>query len=225
MICLSANEIYHTARKAALGSGLAHDRAEDIAAAVSLLQSAGISGCACLCEMLSQMKDTGPAADNQAVPRPHVHMKADSLYVENLRPAIEGVAIIDWLLAAPETAMAEAGHIEHWLLFAGLLSAAGYRYNCQFSASCETAAFTLHLPPAAFDAAFADNGLDRPPAGTRITCSPLPSGSQLSAPVSCHSGVDDGVWARLEDLASLTYVPETEMSRLSGAGAGLVDND
>ena len=40
-----------------------------------------------------------------------------------------------------------------------------------------------------------------------------------------HSEVADAVWARLNALAMQTYVPETEASRLSGAGAGLVDDD
>lgn len=37
--------------------------------------------------------------------------------------------------------------------------------------------------------------------------------------------VPDVVWSELSALAARTYVPETEGSRLSGAGAGLTDND
>jgi len=37
--------------------------------------------------------------------------------------------------------------------------------------------------------------------------------------------VSDQLWIQLSDLASKTYVPATEASRLSGAGAGLNDND
>ncbi|HAJ83567.1 MAG TPA: DUF3726 domain-containing protein, partial [Rhodobacteraceae bacterium] len=32
-------------------------------------------------------------------------------------------------------------------------------------------------------------------------------------------------WQQLETYAALTYVPETDASRLVGAGAGLTDND
>lgn len=37
--------------------------------------------------------------------------------------------------------------------------------------------------------------------------------------------VDEDLWAQLDELASHSYVPATEASRLSGAGAGLSDND
>ncbi len=37
--------------------------------------------------------------------------------------------------------------------------------------------------------------------------------------------VPDAVWTVWEALAARTYVPETDASRLSGAGAGLTDND
>ena len=37
--------------------------------------------------------------------------------------------------------------------------------------------------------------------------------------------VDPGDWQRLGVYAALTYVPETDASRLAGAGAGLTDND
>ena len=54
---LSANEIYQTARKACLASGYPHDRAEDVAYAVSWLQSAGFDGCNALLDMLAEAKD------------------------------------------------------------------------------------------------------------------------------------------------------------------------
>lgn len=36
---------------------------------------------------------------------------------------------------------------------------------------------------------------------------------------------EDGVWRELGRLAARTYVPASDMSRLMGAGAGLLDND
>ncbi len=53
-------------------------------------------------------------------------------------------------------------------------------------------------------------------------------GGDISMQMSVPSGpykVDTQIWNRLSKLAAQTYVPETESSRLSGAGAGLVDND
>lgn len=37
--------------------------------------------------------------------------------------------------------------------------------------------------------------------------------------------VDAGLWAGLQAYAERTFVPESEASRLAGAGAGLTDND
>lgn len=37
--------------------------------------------------------------------------------------------------------------------------------------------------------------------------------------------VSESLWARLSALAALTYVPESDQSRASGAGAGDIDND
>ncbi|MGB0797943.1 MAG: hypothetical protein ACPGRD_01310 [Planktomarina sp.] len=37
--------------------------------------------------------------------------------------------------------------------------------------------------------------------------------------------ISDDIWAQLNVFASHTYVPETDESRLVGAGAGLTDND
>lgn len=37
--------------------------------------------------------------------------------------------------------------------------------------------------------------------------------------------VDATIWAKLDEFAARTYVPETDQSRLEGAGAGLTDND
>ena len=44
----------------------------------------------------------------------------------------------------------------------------------------------------------------------------------LPAPRRC---VDETAWATLNAFAHRTYAPATEASRLSGAGAGLSDND
>ena len=60
---LSANEIYQTARKACLASGYPHDRAEDVAYAVSWLQSAGFDGCNALLDMLAEAKKDYLSAD------------------------------------------------------------------------------------------------------------------------------------------------------------------
>ena len=47
---------------------------------------------------------------------------------------------------------------------------------------------------------------------------------QLKYPIS-RFDIDDSIWLQLEQWSSRIYAPATEASRLSGAGAGLNDND
>ena len=53
----------------------------------------------------------------------------------------------------------------------------------------------------------------------------LTKGSAKTPRFSKRSNVDLHDWTALGKYAALTYVPETEASRLGGAGAGLTDND
>lgn len=65
-----------------------------------------------------------------------------------------------------------------------------------------------HMPARLFRALGAARGID---AKTDAACGP-----QI---------VSERHWAQLAGLAALTYVPTTDASRTSGAGAGLSDND
>ena len=64
-----------------------------------------------------------------------------------------------------------------------------------------------------------------------IVCEQTSHGISLSKseepfePKPMRADLDQAVLERLNSLAALTYVPETEASRVSGAGAGLNDND
>ena len=49
------------------------------------------------------------------------------------------------------------------------------------------------------------------------------NGDRLTAPAEGWT-VDPSAWARLEAYAHRTYAPDTEASRLRGAGAGLIDD-
>lgn len=53
----------------------------------------------------------------------------------------------------------------------------------------------------------------------------LEEGAPASPIPPTRHAVPDPVLARLMELAARMYVPETEASRLKGAGAGLTDND
>jgi hypothetical protein len=52
-----------------------------------------------------------------------------------------------------------------------------------------------------------------------------PYAEKLAAAYAQGLNVDDGVWAKAYALSRTILVPENEKSRLTGAGAGLTDND
>ena len=210
---VSANEVYQTARKACLAAGYLQDRAEDIAVASSWLQCAGMRGCAVLDSLLADSQN------NQDI-QLGLHLEAGVLQISQCRPAFEGVASIDWLLAADSGAKIQIACLSHPVMFAGLLWQAGKVYQKQFRLVSEAQDAPITLPDETVNSV--------------ATCQQI-SGNlvvgindSVVAPsfvASGHSVVSDAVWARLNALAMQTYVPETEASRLSGAGAGLVDND
>ncbi len=210
---VSANEVYQTARKACLAAGYLQDRAEDIAIATSWLQCAGMRGCTVLDSVLA---DTQNNQDSQL----GLHLEAGVLQISQCRPAFEGVASIDWLLAADSGAEIQIACLSHPVMFAGLLWQTGKVYQKQFRLVSEALDAPITLPNESVDSV--------------ATCQQIfgnlivrISDSMVvpSFVASGHSVVSDAVWARLNALAMQTYVPETEASRLSGAGAGLVDND
>lgn len=58
-----------------------------------------------------------------------------------------------------------------------------------------------------------------------VTCMVAPVPAGLTAERDGSVEIDAPTWARLNAFAQRTYVPASEGSRLSGAGAGLIDND
>ena len=66
------------------------------------------------------------------------------------------------------------------------------------------------------------HGINVAASGTDLV---LMKGSAKTPSFSKRSNVDLNNWTVLCNYAALTYVPETEASRLGGAGAGLTDND
>ena len=215
----SANEVFHMARKACVGAGLAHDRAEDLAEAVTLLQCAGRAGLTALLQLLRRHQQD---PDEPAL---KLRLEGNRLVAGRLRPEAEGVAAIDWLIAGrgqngPEgEAGFEAPVICDGLIMAGLLLVAVRSYGGQFrfQAAAGIAPLVIASPLSVSSLPPLDGGLlsyhdDAGEAGDGL----------LSYH---HTAVAQEVWQALGALAHLTYVPASEASRQSGAGAGLVDND
>ena len=217
----SANEVLQIARKACIGSGMAVDRAEDLAEAATLLQCSGYDGLAQLLVLL-QGHEAALAHLATVVQIEPVLKGADrpknQLKVSHLRPQIEGVAVIDWLLANPQTGSVVIKKIDDWVILVGLLVCAVQRFGGVFilQASHET------KPVAIVDFSALKDGLPK----AEVWTLSYQSGQVASSAVLYHhTDADLSVWEALEARANLTYVPATETSRQKGAGAGLVDND
>ena len=213
----SANEVLQIARKACIGSGLAVDRAEDLAEAAALLQCSGHDGLAQLLVLLE-----GHEAASAHLPATlqidSVGRSTDQLSVSHLRPHIEGVAVIDWLLANPQTGTVFIETTDDKMLLFGLLVCAIQRFGGVFMLQASPKAEPVTIR----GASQLKDGLP----DTEVWMLSYQSGQVASSAVLYHhTNTDLSVWEALETLAKLTYVPATETSRQKGAGAGLVDND
>ena len=213
----SANEVLQIARKACIGSGLAVDRAEDLAEAAALLQCSGHDGLAQLLVLLER-HEAASAHLPATVQIDSVGRSTGQLRVSHLRPHIEGVAVIDWLLANPQTGTVFIEKTDDKMLLIGLLVCAIQRFGGVFilQASHKAEPVTIR------DASQLKDGLPE----TEVWTLSYKSGQVASSAVLYHhTDTDLSIWEALEARANLTYVPATETSRQKGAGAGLVDND
>ena len=213
----SANEVLQIARKACIGSGLAVDRAEDLAEAATLLQCSGHDGLAQLLVLL-EGREAALAHLPATFQIDSVGRSTDQLRVSHLRPHIEGVAVIDWLLANPQTGTVFIEKTDDKMLLIGLLVCAIQRFGGVFilQASHKAEPVTIR------DASQLKDGLPE----TGVWTLSYKSGQVASSAVLYHhTDTDLSIWEALEARANLTYVPATETSRQKGAGAGLVDND
>lgn len=213
----SSNEVLQIARKACIGSGLAVDRAEDLAEAAALLQCSGHDGLAQLLVLL-EGHEAASVHLPATVQMDSVGRSTDQLRVSHLRPHIEGVAVIDWLLANPQTGTVFIEKTDDKMLLIGLLVCAIQRFGGVFilQASHKAEPVTIR------DASQLKDGLPE----TEVWTLSYKSGQVTSSAVLYHhTDTDLSIWEALEARANLTYVPATETSRQKGAGAGLVDND
>ena len=217
----SANEVLQIARKACIGSGLAVDRAEDLAEAAALLQCSGHDGLAQLLVLLEGHEVASahlPTTVQIDLVLRGEGRSTDQLRVSHLRPHIEGIAVIDWLLANPQIGTVFIEKTDDEMLLIGLLVCAIQRFGGVFILQASHKADAIKIR----DASALKYGLPE----TEVWTLSYQSGQVASSAVLYHhTDTDLSVWEALEARANLTYVPATETSRQTGAGAGLVDND
>ena len=204
---VSANEIGQTAVKACVAAGLPHDRAADLAAAAVWLTGQGADGVALLLAML----DAGGLA-----PPVECRISGDDLHCRRARPAMEGIAAVDWLVAAGGRGAVHADAFEHPSMMLGLLGQAAAARGLAFALAGDGGEWAVG---AAADAGAAGA------LGSAVTVTLAGAVPRAAPGRAGHREVDAGAWKGLAALAFETYVPSSAASRARGAGAGLVDND
>ncbi len=215
----SLNEIEQTCRKAARGSGLPWGVADDTGRAVRWLHTFQLDGVSSLAALLERF-------DHQR-PVDYAPQSLDGVWQgpnNVLSPIMAGLALSDCMGLLPERGIRTceiacpilvAGYVGQTILNRERAVTLGW-LSIGLSICHDLVTITgdkddLYADRA--DRLACEKGVfDRDSDGGRY-------------PKVGDTWVDAGAWEKLEERAWLTYVEATEESRLSGAGAGLHDND
>ncbi|MEP1442622.1 MAG: DUF3726 domain-containing protein [Hyphomicrobiales bacterium] len=206
----SLNEISATLRKAAVGSGFDVGRAQDIAAAGCWLISSGYDGAGAVLKAI------------EAGPQP-ISFDGENSHFQNVHVASCGLAAVD-IVEGSERFVVSYNPLdvpELLLGFVGVASAANDNdYTIAFGS--KGGVLLCVEPDTSLDDFFGDKA-------AKMTLWTVRQGVVISKDDQISQEdehrMDLETWVKLLDLAQKTYVPASEASRLSGAGAGLVDND
>ena len=238
----SLSELYSTVRKAAVGRGAPHGIAEDLADAVCWLDSLSFDGVSCAVDCLAHWPSDTPAV--------RLLRDENGLVLETAKPdtaasaLFAGPALGDLLQtgAVPDSGFSVSVDVP-------LLALAAVAQTC--ARLKRRAWLMIHLQGQAVIADCNEETcqlitvtpqltITAPPA-TEVTLWPSQP-DQNSGNIGClinqeefsrrrnralTKGLEvcDGSLEQLEAWAALTLVPESDRSRETGAGAGLLDND
>ena len=206
----SLNEISATLKKAAVGSGFDVGRAEDIAAAGCWLIASGRDGAG----VVLQAIEGGPRS---------IDFDGENSHFENVHVASCGLAAVD-IVEGSERFVVSFGPLDVPELQLGFVGVASRANDNDYTLAFGSKGGVLLCvePDTSLDDFFGDKA-------AKMTLWTVRQGVVISqdGQASQDEGhrIDLEAWVKLLDLAHKTYVPASEASRLSGAGAGLVDND
>lgn len=213
----SLNQIEHTARKAARAGGVPWGLADEVGKAVRWLHTYRFNGVSMLIALLDENVSTTLSAP---LTLNGVWHAAHGV----LDPLVTGAALSDCLL---HVANVETQVIAYPLLTAGFVGSAVENENR--AAILEWSGVSMHCcqDRIRFDG-------DQPAMETKrasfmrcdfVEREAVVVDERWRAPKIGAVKIDVKAWSRLEQYAQATYVEATDASRLSGAGAGLRDND
>lgn len=212
----SENEILHTTRKALLGCGFSHDVAEDIGWGVVCASNLVPQTVTEIAELL--MRFSAHHSQNR-VPFDHqkLSVSGDLLAVRCTAEEmlIYSSAMCDWLISHPTDYSLELSLPFLPYFFAGQLHWIESQYVGHVQISEKDTACLRPSQIIGREKRYGDFKLsfipqDVPP---------------LHLQKQDRIQIEEAGWKSLSEFAYRSYVPETEESRLHGAGAGLQDND
>ena len=220
---LSLNQIESTARKAVRGAGLCWGLAEDAGRAVSRLEMAGLPGMRWLVELLDSLDHQNPEVCRLECQN-NIWHAANGV----LSPLVAGPSLADWIYS-PARIPGDAGRrllgvvcpniLIGYTSIAVLLSASPFRLAWD-QTRVAVAPDHLRISGPLEHSGASDVGLAAQQDADMSNQGAIRYSFKVAA---CE--VDRCTLDVLESLAYRTYVEASESSRLSGAGAGLSDND
>ncbi|NCG25841.1 MAG: DUF3726 domain-containing protein [Actinobacteria bacterium] len=205
LVICSINEVGAMLRKAALGSGFPIGLADVISSAGVWLCVRDLDGIGAALEALDAGYPTG--VESQRI--------GATLTVSNARIGRSGVSLIELLLAG-EVERVIVENPDSIMLLAGVAGVGATNSGVAFALIFDDASIIIDSQP--------------------LEASELPISERLEIEITEPRGqrfqprrgavtVDVDRWETICELAARIYVPATDASRLSGAGAGLTDND
>ena len=207
----SLNEIEVTARRGAAGAGLPYGLAQDVSAAVAWLTARGLDGAGYLAALLD---DAGSS--------PAIGESRDGKIIfEDGRVEMCGASAIDLALSEPEDCEVIVQNANSPLLLAGLAGTAAIQHGLTFCLNCKGSSLSIGPDTDEIDPSGFLPGCD-----VTLSCRSTHETAKGATPPDLSGfEVDAAAWNKIVAYAHKTYVPASEASRLTGAGAGLTDND
>jgi hypothetical protein len=202
---LSFSELRDLVFNASMGSNLPAGVCEDLSFGVTFLESRSLPGGKELLYSLKCERHLPLSPQKNGV----------SLIFRNSRAIFEGLSAIDLLVSeACKSVILE--NIDSWMLLVGLASNY-YGLSFSFYKNKEICAALFN------DQLNWENENYKRSKDIEIRL----NNSELNNPLAKRSRMllDDNVFKELSNLASNMLVPESELSRTTGAGAGNIDND
>lgn len=214
---VSLNEIEVLAKRASRGAGYAWGLAEEAGKATRWLAAHGFASLEMLLDILSHKEST---CDSDAIP-----LETNNVWHAasgDLCPLLAGSIFCDRRDMAAEGREFAFDSVLHPLFVTPFAAMAAKVSDGTFEVSWDGIVMII----AARNISVIRGGIEQvgPCRGT-INIRRVDTEIANSVERLTHCSVDETTWARLNEYAHRTFAPATQASRLSGAGAGLSDND